>query len=187
MTLQTFTLGTFAQQGVAAAADFDSIATFTVGAGGVSTVTFSSIPSTYAHLQLRFMARVSGATTLDNLTMRFNNTAGTSYSTHFLQGDGANVTSNYVTISGSELYVGRLTGANSTSGRFGVGVIDILDYSNTNKLKATRSLSGQDQNGSGEAYFWSGLFNSTNAITEIKLLNNYAEYSHFALYGIKAA
>jgi hypothetical protein len=33
--------------------DFDSIATTTVGAGGASTITFSSIPSTYRHLQIR--------------------------------------------------------------------------------------------------------------------------------------
>ena len=164
---------------------YESIATTTVGAGGVSTVTFSSIPSTYKHLQLRFMARVSGATSLDNLTMRFNATAGTAYTTHYLQGNGASAGSSYVTINGSELYVGRLTGANSTSGMFGVGVIDILDYQDTNKLKTTRSLSGQDQNGSGELFYWSGLFNSTSAISEIKLLNDYAQHSSFALYGIR--
>ena len=164
---------------------YESIATVTVGAGGQSGVTFSSIPSTYKHLQLRFMARVTGATTLDNLTMRFNSVSGTSYTTHYLSGNGSSAAGSYVTISGSELYVGRLTGANSTSGIFGVGVIDILDYQNTNKLKTTRSLSGQDQNGSGDLFFWSGLFNSTNAITQINLLNTYAQYSHFALYGIK--
>lgn len=165
---------------------YESIATVTVGSGGQSGVTFSSIPSTYKHLQLRFMARVTGATTLDNLTMRFNSTAGTAYTTHYLQGNGSGTpSSSYVTINGSELYVGRLTGANSTSGIFGVGVIDILDYQNTNKLKTTRSLSGQDQNGSGDLFFWSGLFNSTNAITQIDLLNSYAQYSSFALYGIK--
>ena len=33
---------------------YDSIATTTVGAGGASSVTFSSIPQTYTHLQLRY-------------------------------------------------------------------------------------------------------------------------------------
>ena len=66
------------------ATSFESIATVTVGAGGQSTVSFSSISQTYAHLQLRFMARVTGATTLDNLTMRFNGVSGTSYTTHYL-------------------------------------------------------------------------------------------------------
>ncbi len=165
---------------------FESIQTTTVGAGGASTITFSSIPSTYKHLQIRYVARVTGATTLDNLTMRFNNTSGTAYSTHFLQGNGTNpATTAWVTTNGSELYVGRLTGASSTSGIFGVGVIDILDYTNTNKNKTVKTLALQDQNGSGEAYVLSGLFNSTNAITEINFLNSYAQHSSFALYGIR--
>lgn len=33
--------------------DYDSIATTTVGAGGAASITFSSIPSTYQHLQIR--------------------------------------------------------------------------------------------------------------------------------------
>ena len=169
------------------ATSFESIATVTVGAGGQSTVSFSSISQTYAHLQLRFMARVTGATTLDNLTMRFNGVSGTSYTTHYLYGNGSSAGASYVTINGSELYVGRLTGANSTSGMFGVGIIDILDYSSSgSKYKTVRSLSGQDQNGSGEVFFWSGLFNSTDAISSITLLNSYAQYSSFALYGVKA-
>lgn len=178
-------LGIFASQGRVAPNSFESIATATIGAGGQAGVTFSSIPSDYKHLQLRFMARVTGATTLDNLTMRLNNTAGTSYTTHFLQGNGSSASSSWVSINGSELYVGRLTGANSSSGMFGIGVIDILDYQNTNKNKTVRTLSGQDQNGSGEVFFWSGLFNSTGAVNRIDLLNTYAQYSQFALYGIK--
>ena len=164
---------------------YDALATVTVPSGGAASITFAGIPSGYKHLQLRFMARVSGATSLDNLTMQFNATAGTAYTTHYLSGNGSSAASSYVSISGSELYVGRLTGASSSSGMFGVGVIDILDYQNTNKLKTTRSLSGQDQNGTGDLFYWSGLFNSTSAISEIKLLNNYAEFSSFALYGVK--
>jgi hypothetical protein len=35
----------------AAAGDFESIATVTVGSGGSAVISFTSIPSTYAHLQ----------------------------------------------------------------------------------------------------------------------------------------
>ena len=53
--------------------DYESIATVTVGAGGSSSVTFSSIPSTYTHLQIRFTAQCSNsATAADNLAFRFN-------------------------------------------------------------------------------------------------------------------
>jgi predicted patatin/cPLA2 family phospholipase len=78
------------------------------------------------------------------------------------------------------------TGANI----FGAGVIDILDYANTNKYKTVRALSGHDNNGSGYVNFESGLWMSTSAITSIKLFtagNVYAQYTQFALYGIKGA
>jgi hypothetical protein len=42
----------------------------------------------------------------------------------------------------------------------------------------------------GEAFFMSSLWMSTSAITSIKLYpntGNWAQYSHFALYGIKGA
>lgn len=180
-------LGIYASQisGHLANYAYESIASATVGSGGQSVVTFNSIPSTYKHLQIRFMARVTGATSLDNLTMRLNNTSGTSYTSHFLQGDGSGRSSNYITINGSELYVGRLTGANSTSGVFGVGIIDIFDYKETTKYKSVRTLSGQDQNGSGELYYLSGLFNSTTAVSRIDFLNTYAEGTKFGLYGVK--
>ena len=69
---------------------------------------------------------------------------------------------------------------------FGVIVVDILDYTNTNKYKVFRNLAGWDGNGSGEVNFTSGLWQSTSAITRIDLaLSSFAEYSQFALYGIK--
>jgi len=37
--------------------DFESIATVTVGAGGSSEINFTSIPSTYQHLQIRILSR----------------------------------------------------------------------------------------------------------------------------------
>jgi hypothetical protein len=41
----------------AAVGDFESIATVTVGGGGAATVEFTSIPATYTHLQLRYIAQ----------------------------------------------------------------------------------------------------------------------------------
>ena len=70
-------------------------------------------------------------------------------------------------------------------------IVDVLDYANTNKFKTIRNLEGFDVNGSGGLVaLTSGLYRSTSAITSIKLTpnaGNYAQYSHFALYGIKGA
>jgi len=65
-----------------------------------------------------------------------------------------------------------------------------LDYANTNKNKTIRTLGGQDANGSGEVVFISGLWmNSSTAVNAITLVlpggGNFAQYSSFALYGVK--
>ena len=83
-------------------------------------------------------------------------------------------------------------GLNSELGStFGAVVIDILDYANTNKYKTIRSLSGTDYNNtSGAVGLFSGSWRNTNAITTIKITAssaNLAQYSQFALYGIKGA
>jgi hypothetical protein len=74
---------------------------------------------------------------------------------------------------------------------FGTVIIDILDYANTNKYKTQRSLGGNDRNGAGYIDFSSGNWRNTNAITsiDIKALygTGFAQYSHFALYGIASA
>ena len=68
---------------------YESIASAT-GTGSSGTITFSSIPGTYQHLQIRINSRndsTDGATT----TMRFNGDTGSNYARHYLYGDGATV------------------------------------------------------------------------------------------------
>ena len=80
-------LGIFASTVVPpAATSFESIATVTVSGSNVSSITFSSIPGTYTHLQIRaFM--VSGLSA--NNQWRFNGDSGNNYTWHQLQGDGS--------------------------------------------------------------------------------------------------
>lgn len=166
---------------------FESIATTTVGAGGASTITFSSIPQTYTHLQIRFIGRRTN-TGLDSTRMNFNSDSGANYKpTHYVIGDGLGVFSGTSTSNAFALSF-YTSGSDATSGIFGAHITDILDYTNTNKNKTGRILSGIDLNGSGSAVFSSFLWMSTSAITNIVLTpnsGNFAQYSTFALYGIK--
>ena len=66
---------------------FESIATAT-GTGSNSTLTFSSIPQTYKHLQIRVMSRGNAATDQDNLLIRFNGDTGSNYNSHYVFGTG---------------------------------------------------------------------------------------------------
>jgi hypothetical protein len=162
--------------------DYESIATVTVGAGGTSSVTFSSIPSTYQHLQMRGIFRPIGASWI---IANFNGDNAGNYSMHDLRGNGSSA-SGGVAI---EPYVYFILGGTTASNTFAAGVIDILDYANTNKFKTLRSLSGIDTNGGGNIDLTSGSWRNTAAISSIVLtLNsgtNIPEYSQFALYGIK--
>jgi hypothetical protein len=163
-------------------AAYESIATVSVGSGGASSISFSSIPSTYTHLQLRYIAQ---KTSNGSMYIRFNGDTGTNYTNHTLQGNGTAVSSNANTgANGTDI------GASDSSGNFAASVIDILDYTNTNKNTTIRQLFGRDYNGSGVVWLKSGLWLNTAAVTSITLVpdsTNVVQNSHFALYGIKSS
>jgi len=170
---------------------FDSIASTTVGSGGASTITFSSIPQTYTHLQIRGIARenTGAGTSINDLLVRFNSDSGANYRYHYMRGNGSTASGGSA---GSQTYAWALgtSQAGSTSSTFAGNVCDILDYTNTNKNTTTRSLVGTDFNGSGIIDFMSNLWLNTAAVTSITIItggNDFAQYSSFALYGIKAA
>jgi hypothetical protein len=178
-------IGIIASSGGGVANSYESIATVTVGSGGSSSVTFSSIPSTYQHLQIRGITK-STASSQDFLYLRVNSDTGTNYSSHRIQGDGASATASGFATQ-DQCWFGFAAGTSNTN-IFGATVLDILDYANTNKNKTMRGLHGVDYNGSGIVYGpFSNAWYSTSAITSITIYgaSNIGQYSSFALYGIK--
>ena len=165
---------------------YDSIATTTVGGGGSATVTFSSIPSTYTHLQVRVTAQSARANAIDYFNMRVNSDTGSNYYAHLLYGNGTSASA-YATGTDTKLDFSQWVASSATS-VFGTAVIDVLDYADTNKNKTVRCLNGYDANGSGITQLASGLWTNTSAITSLSFYfsnANVAQYSSFALYGIK--
>jgi len=161
---------------------YDSIATTTLGTTTTS-ITFSSIPATYTHLQVRLFAK-DGAASLSSLAIRLNSDTGANYVYHRLYGDGSSVAAGSATSS-------TLGIIGIEENQFGATIVDILDYANTNKYTVTRSLSGWDNNGSGWVGLWSSLWLNTAAVNAITLLsaagNGFTQYTSAALYGIKGA
>lgn len=175
---------------------YDSIATTTVGAGGASSVTFSSIPQGYTHLQLRMIARTDRAVAFaSSIYGQFNGdtTASNYYEVHGLYGDGSSAGA--FGFDGGAVggcFVGLHQGANGTANAFAVSVTDILDYSNTTKNKTIRSLNGNELNSNNTnsaINFYSSLWMNTAAISSINLIayhgNTFVQNTQFALYGIK--
>ena len=168
----------------AIAGDYESIATVSVGVGGQATIEFSGIASTYKHLQIRGL--VKGATGTQ-LQVRLNSDTTANFSSHNLAGDGASAASTgsaNVTFFRQFPYSGLPTASNT----FGVLVMDILDYADTNKRKTVRTLYGQDSNGSGEVGLSSGAWFGTAAVSTVTFFlpsGSFPQYSTLALYGIK--
>ena len=170
---------------------FQSIAT-TILTTSTPNITFSVIPQGYKHLQLRVFGRSTGAYTYSSVYVQPNSDSGLNYSFHALTGDGATATANgRGTGSDVAWTVQNITGNNATANNYGMVIIDIFDYTNTNKYKTMRSFGGYDNNGSGTpigtANNNSSVWLSTTAITSLSLATDgdFMQYTHAALYGIE--
>jgi hypothetical protein len=168
---------------MAAGNTYTAIATQTLGSAATS-VTFSSIPSTYTDLIL--ICSMIATATLDS-RVTFNSDSGTNYSATRLMGDGTSATSNrssnraWIDLN----YVGGVgTTAPTTS------ILQMNNYSNATTYKTTllraNELSGTYQ-GTEAAV---GLWRNTAAITRLDIVasaSTFATGSTFSLYGIAAA
>lgn len=167
---------------------FESIATVTVGAGGASSIEFTSIPATYQHLQVRGLIIGSGSG--DNLAVRLNSDTGSNYASHQIQGDGSTASALW-NASANRMALMGLIGTSSVYPF--VTVIDILDYANTSKNTTARAFVGHDANTSNAVFrvgLHSGLWMNTAAVTSVTVTTNsgmtWGEHTTAALYGIKA-
>jgi hypothetical protein len=162
--------------------DFESIATITAGSA-VANIEFTSIPATYTHLQIRGIT--NNSSTSQDVFAQLNADTGSNYSRHGVYGDGG-VAVSFAVAPDVNMSVGYTS---KTATYFGSSIIDILDYSNTNKYKTIRALAGQVTNVSQTVLLFSGNWRSTSAVTSIKIFpgnGNFNQYSSFALYGVKS-
>ena len=176
--------------GKSAVGSMDALATITTSAAASASVTFSSIPQTYSHLQLR--CQIMGTQTL-GVYMQINGDTSTNYSYHWLWADGsATPSSNNSTNQTVCNLFGYTIGANTVAPA--TLIVDLLDYTDTNKYKTVRSLGGSDKNGTGEIMLMSSVWRkagsgvTSDAITSLKILTsggNFAANSVFSLYGTK--
>lgn len=158
----------------------------TLNAGSQSSVTFSSIPQTYRHLEIRYAARGGGATS--GVQMRINGLSTGIYTEHELRGTGSTVSSGFYGTSQTKIDL-SITNSSSTAGSFGAGIISLADYTLTAKNKTIRMVNGVNDSFT-EIALRSGLVLSTSAVTSVTFLynlgsSNFASGSRFSLYGIK--
>lgn len=157
------------------------IASSTVGSGGATSIDFTSIPSTYTDLLIKFSARnrTGGAT---GVYISFNGSTS-SFTDKYLEGNGTSVSSGSLA-----RYLGTEVVYNWTANTFSNGEVYIPNYTgSTNKSFSADDVS---ENNATQAYatFNAGLWSNTAAITSISLTitnESFAQYSTAYLYGIK--
>lgn len=177
------------QSTVISSAAYESIATVT-GTGSNQVLTFNSIPGTYKHLQIRANLTTSGlgGSSTYGGWVTFNGDTGTNYSDHSVYADGSGNAS-YSVLNRASMGIITYT-TNSTY--HASNIIDILDYTDTNKYTTAKSISGSDFNGSGFVTLQGGNWRNTNAVTSVSLYLNAGFGAHYfttncsaTLYGIK--
>lgn len=156
-----------------------------------SSITLSSIPSTYTDLCLLVSARSSDTSTLySGLLMQINAlTTGNTYTE--LIGYTTGVISTRDQFGASKMFIGFYSSDLTTSNTFGSGEIYIPNYAgSTNKSFSVTSVSERNATSADSSYqtISAGLLSNTAAISSLTI--NFSGYnilsgSRFDLYGIK--
>jgi hypothetical protein len=152
----------------------------TLLATNTTTVTFSNIPATYKHLQVRLFQRKTGGGN-DAILMHLNGDfTNANYGYFSFYGDGTVGVQSI--IDSSVIGSARSNGWNNT-------VITIPDYTSTAKVKSYQSLSGSSSQTEGAIFYVGTVWDNTAAINSIRFSvsdgNPFITGSVFALYGIK--
>lgn len=164
------------------------IASSTVGAGGTSSVSFTSIPSTYTDLVLLASIDSSPTGTYNWGYLTFNS-ASANYSQKFAYGDGSAAQS-FSWGSSAQLATGMINNASQTASVFTSCQFYIPNYTSTTTAKSVSSESAMENNAtSAYVTMGAGLWNpatqaAISTVTITPETGTFVQYSSFYLYGI---
>jgi hypothetical protein len=166
---------------------FVKIASVTVGSGGASSIDFTSIPSTYTDLVLKYSLRGSGTAVNQTCYVQFNNDTGANYSSKYLYGDGSTANS---ASSSSYTFIGSANDGGSTASTFNNGEFYIPNYAGSTQKSLSVDIVRENNAASTYATttLYADLWTGTAAISSFKLYilaGNFVQYSSATLYGIK--
>lgn len=170
---------------------YKKIASVTVGAGGASSIDFTSIPATYDDVCILMSARSTGTNVNAQGFCYFTfNSLTTSFTSRRLIQDGTTVSSD----SSGGRFAAYIPNSQATASTFGTMVCYIPNYRSSNN-KSYSTDQGMENN-SSTAYLQglvAGLWSNSSAITSISIGGvidstgasaNFAQYSTATLYGI---
>jgi len=154
--------------------------TITVGAGGQAAIEFTAIPSTYTDLVVKVSTRLDANNTA--VKIQFNGLT-TNLSSRYLYGSGS-AASSFTDATNVYFYANSSTYTTST---FANSEIYIPNYAGSTAKSVSVDAVTETNASAADMALFAGLWNSTAAITSIKLLpnsGNFVQYSTATLYGI---
>jgi hypothetical protein len=153
--------------------------------GSVSSISFTSIPSTYTDLVLKVSARTTNLSD-DAVVIKFNGSSST-YSMLRLDGNGSSASSDNNTTN----IRGVTNDAGKTASTFGSWEIYIPNYAGSTNKSASLDAVSENNATAASAQLVAGLWSTTSAITQIDLTSfnsaSFVQYSTAYLYGVKNA
>lgn len=163
------------------------ISAVTVGSGGTTDITFSSIPNTYTDLVLQLSMRNSrGASLVQEGLITFNGST-TGYSERIARGDGSTTIS--TSGSGANFYLNGFPAGGVTSSVFGSASLYIPNYAGSSNKSISAEFVTENNATNAYLYMNSMLWNNTSAITSINIAAGstytWLQHSTAYLYGIK--
>lgn len=177
-------LGLVASSGASDAMQLISSTTLTTTS---STIDFSSIPSTFKHLQIRISSRSTDTNSPFYLTL--NGDTGITYSRQIMDSTGS-TTIAHTSASGNQtsFYAGFQAPSSAPANAFSSAVITLTDYKNTNTLTTMRSTYGLATSGGQYKIGMSGgVWNSLSAVNRVTFsgqVGGFAIGTTISLYGI---
>ena len=163
---------------------FTLIASTTVGSGGAANITFSSIPSTYTDLLVKWSARSVKSAAQESVYINFNGSTS-NFSSKWLYGDGSGA---YSLSTSTVESAGFCVAGTMTANTFTSADCYIPNYAGSNNKSF--SIDSVDEGNQTTVYseLIAGLWSNTAAINSIKIYpaaNNFAQYTTAYIYGIK--
>ena len=167
---------------------YSKIATYTVGSGGIATVSFTNIPQNYTDLVIKASVRNTRSGAAEAELRWTVNGSELSYSNRLLQSNGTSASAG--TTGTTYFYSGEIDASTATANTFGNAEIYIPNYSGSSYKTVSADTVSENNATSAYVTATAGLWSNTAPITSINFYYSasgiWAQYSTFHLYGIKA-
>jgi len=163
---------------------YELIASSTVGSGGAASIDFTSIPSTYTDLVVKFSVRNSAGATWGTLTL---NGSSSNWSLKNLYGDGSSTGSQSQTVN---TFTVMQNNTGDTANTFTNSEFYIPNYAGSNYKSISYEQTRENNATAAYIYLHALLWSDTAAINQVTLnaiTNNFAQYSTAYLYGVKSS